>query len=307
MPITGLAVQVHHRDDPDPIRFFEVNDRVRKTLREIPPRRRVELVELARMGTDRRDGALDLIVETDAQLGLDLGVEPRRLGVLGIGFRMEEVRLHRPTIWRIFSEVTAPGMPCTCPLRISAMRRWTVPDHALAAAGSWPPCMVRRIRSTNSATTSCGIDRVCSTIWSTVMGMAPTVPVPPVRASLWTRAVSSGSAVAGGGDPGGSEVLAQRRRDAEDGDRKWNHSAVRQNTLMDTDPERLGGDASPYLGHRASWGPSSTSHPSPLTSHLPRPAASLSPLAFLLWPLAFCLSPQSLPCLHRNRRYAARP
>ena len=113
MPVTGLAMQVHHRDDPDPIGLIEVNDGIWKALREIPPRRRVELVELARMRAHRCDGALDLIVETAAQLGLDLGVEPRRRGVLGIGFRMEEVRLHRPTIWRIFSDVTAPGIPCT--------------------------------------------------------------------------------------------------------------------------------------------------------------------------------------------------
>ena len=40
MPVTGLAMQVHHRDDPDPIGFFEVNDSIRKALREIPPRLR---------------------------------------------------------------------------------------------------------------------------------------------------------------------------------------------------------------------------------------------------------------------------
>ena len=113
MPVTGLAMQVHHRDDPDPVGLLEVNDGIRKASRKIPPRRRVELVELAWMGADRCDGGLDLVVETAAQLGLDLGVKPRRRGLLGVGFRMEEVRLHRPTIWRILSDVTAPGIPCT--------------------------------------------------------------------------------------------------------------------------------------------------------------------------------------------------
>ncbi len=104
-------MQVHHCDDPDLVGFIEANDRIRKAPGETAPRWWVELVELARVRADRRDGGLGLIEETAAQLGSDLGVETRRFGVLGVGFRVEDVRFHRPTIWRILAEVTVPGMP----------------------------------------------------------------------------------------------------------------------------------------------------------------------------------------------------
>lgn len=55
VPVTGPAMQVHHRDDPDLIGFIEVADRIREAPGETAARRWFEFVELARVRADRRD------------------------------------------------------------------------------------------------------------------------------------------------------------------------------------------------------------------------------------------------------------
>ena len=64
MPISGISVQMHHGDDPNLIGFIEVDDRIGKAKRQAAPGRRVELAELTRMGTDRHNNRLNLVIET---------------------------------------------------------------------------------------------------------------------------------------------------------------------------------------------------------------------------------------------------
>src|SRR5690606_15011622 len=96
--------------------FVEVDHRVRKVARQMPPGWRIELPEARRSCLNLGNHPLDLIVKPPAQILTALGIVEGRL-------RMENVRLHRPTMRRTFAAVCSPGMPSTAPLRISSIRR----------------------------------------------------------------------------------------------------------------------------------------------------------------------------------------
>lgn len=80
-------------------------------------------MELARAGTNDREGSLNFVVEPTTQFRPDRRVIPGCLGVLGIGVGMKCVQFHLPTISRILAAVVSPGMSSTVPLRISSIRR----------------------------------------------------------------------------------------------------------------------------------------------------------------------------------------
>src|SRR5438094_935501 len=78
---------------------------------------------------------------------------------------------NRPAILRARASDSSSGTPSTFPASISSRRRPTSVFHAPATDGSILPCRAAMMRSINSATTSAGISRVCSTISLSVIGM----------------------------------------------------------------------------------------------------------------------------------------
>jgi len=66
LPVIRIALQRHDGDDPHAIRLFEVEERIRKILRQVPAHVAVDPSETVRCGACLGDQALDLVVEARA-------------------------------------------------------------------------------------------------------------------------------------------------------------------------------------------------------------------------------------------------
>jgi hypothetical protein len=163
-PITWLPLHVHDSHHPNSVRLVHIDDRVREPSTEVPPGRRIEQAIALGILTHLVDQTLHLSVKPDSKIRIDLPVITDCLGKFSICARMKSVVLHRPAIFRIRANDSSTGIPSTSPFWIWLIRRLTSSFHCCSTAGSSPPCLATRIRSTNSATMSGGSCRVSSTI-----------------------------------------------------------------------------------------------------------------------------------------------
>ena len=162
---------MHDSNDPDTIGLIEIYDRIGEHSREVSARGRIKHPETLGLVAHFANQAFHFIVETTTEFGINAGVVGGSLRVFRRGCRMEDVRFHRPTMWRILAETWSPRMPCTAPLSISAMRCRVSCFQAWSTVGSVVPtssCSWAYIQSRNrrrSSGESCNTDcSSCSTL-----------------------------------------------------------------------------------------------------------------------------------------------
>jgi hypothetical protein len=101
---------VHHGHDPDSVRLVDGKHGIGEAVAESPANRREHPTEPFRLETDLSDHRFDVIVEPPSQIEANLRVVLGGLGVLSCRGRVEGVRFHRPTIWRMRAETSSPGI-----------------------------------------------------------------------------------------------------------------------------------------------------------------------------------------------------
>ena len=104
-PIVRLAMERHDSENPKIVRTIRVADAVGEIAGEVTANGRADLAKKLRAFAGFGDQAFDLIVETTAEFRADLGLALRGLRVVLISLGVEGVRLHRPTIFRMRSDV----------------------------------------------------------------------------------------------------------------------------------------------------------------------------------------------------------
>ncbi len=131
-PITGPLLAVHYGDNPDTIYLLDIDHRVGEDSGEMAAGRSIKNPEQIGLPADRFNQPLDFVVEPATQPRLDFEVIVRRGRVFLGRLQMEIVRLQRPTSLRIRADTWAPGMPCTFPPSMSAIR-WRVSAFQLSS------------------------------------------------------------------------------------------------------------------------------------------------------------------------------
>ena len=135
-PVTGLPLEVHHCDDPHPLRLIQVDHRVGEDVREVPAGRRIEGPEAIGLTAHVLDHSLDFIVKASAQLWVYASVESGCLRVFLFRLGVKDMPLDRPTILPMRADTSSPGAPFTLPLSISVTRRRVSCFQASSRAGS---------------------------------------------------------------------------------------------------------------------------------------------------------------------------
>ena len=95
----------HDSENPNIGGTIHVEDAEGEFAGEVTADGRADLTKKLRAFAGFGDQAFDLIVESTAKFGADVGEVLCRLGVFLIGLGVEGVRFHRPTIFRMRSDV----------------------------------------------------------------------------------------------------------------------------------------------------------------------------------------------------------
>jgi len=162
---------MHHRNDPNPVRLVQKDQRVGEFAGQGALGGREKMEKPSRFAAHFADKTFDFEMETQTQIRGKVVVIFHRPDIFVVRPGMEHMGFHRRRIFRMRAATSAGGTPVTCPDSISATRRRISAVQAASVSGSLE-CKSSLKRPTNSPTCSGGQWRVSSRICSTVIGMA---------------------------------------------------------------------------------------------------------------------------------------